>query len=141
SRRPKSNWQTKGSKAPFWGKVVSSETTMLTHRGWWFFLMVLALLTVGLAARSGTVTLIALTLLSWFLGQWLAFVVRAGRVRSLVSVRRQLLDEQGPVKTLWARLPVTVHVSLSCENIALPFVSVIDRVPILAERREGDCFA
>src|SRR5213593_3965656 len=35
-----------------------SVTSMLTHRGWWFFLMVLAFLTVGLAAGAGTVTLI-----------------------------------------------------------------------------------
>ena len=63
---------------------------MLTHRGWWFFLVVLAVLTVGLAAAAATVTLIALTLLTWFLGQWLAFVVRTRRLPSEVWwARRQ----------------------------------------------------
>jgi uncharacterized protein (DUF58 family) len=115
---------------------------MLTHRGWWFFATVLAMLAAGLAAGAGTVTLIALTLLAWFLGQWLTFAVRNRRLPAVVSVERELLDERGPVKTVWARLPVTVRVRLRCgAALHFPFVSMIDRVPILARRRAGDFFA
>ena len=73
---------------------------MLTHRGWWFFLMVLAVLAVGLAAAAGTVTLIALTLLVWFLGQWLVFAVRTRHLRGSASVQRDLRDDHGPVKNI-----------------------------------------
>jgi uncharacterized protein (DUF58 family) len=114
---------------------------MLTNRGWWFFAIVLALLAVALGAGAGTVTLIALTLLAWFLGQWLAFTVRTSRLQAAATIQRAILDDNGPVKTLWARLPVTVRVSLRCAGISIPFVSMVDRVPVLARRRAGDCYA
>lgn len=115
---------------------------MLTPRGWWFFVMVQALLTVGLAVGAGTLTLIALTLLTWFLGQWLSFAVRLRLAHRHISVQRELSDERGPVETLWARLPATVSVSLHCEcGVSFPFVSMIDRVPVLVQRRQGECFA
>src|SRR5579862_2723213 len=112
---------------------------MLTQRGWWFFLMVLGLTFVGLAVEAGTLTLIALTLLTWFLGQWLMFVVRWRRAQGKLSVRHELRDERGPIQALWARRPVTVHVSLRCDaKVAFPFISMIDRVPALVRDREGD---
>src|SRR5437016_4891276 len=115
---------------------------MLTHRGWWFFLMALALTTVGLALQAGTVTLIALTLLAWFLGQWLQFAVRMRRLPGVLSLERAILDERGPVATLWARSPLTVRVTLTCNSqLSLPFLSMVDCVPVLAHRREGDFFA
>ncbi len=115
---------------------------MLTQRGWWFFVVLLGLCALGVAAQAPTILLIAFTLLSWFLGQWLVFTVRVRRAESRWIVRRQLRDERGPLTTLWARLPFTVQVALDCPaNVHLPFVSIIDRVPALLANREGDCFA
>jgi uncharacterized protein (DUF58 family) len=114
---------------------------MLTHRGWWFFLTILALLAVGLASGAAGVTLIALTLLTWFLGQWAAFTFHSRQLGHAAWVQRELVDDDRPLQTLWARLPVTVRVSLHVDDVSLPFVSMIDRVPVLAERHEGDFFA
>jgi uncharacterized protein (DUF58 family) len=114
---------------------------MLTNRGWWFFAIILMVLAIGLAAGAGAVALIAFTLLGWFLGQWLTFALRTRRLPASASIQRTLLHDNDPVKTLWARLPITVRVSLSCSGTSIPFVSMIDRVPVLASRRAGDCFA
>src|SRR5207248_2377725 len=56
-----------------WGFAVS---TMLTTRGWFFLLSVLALLLVALWTNAATVVMVCLTLLVWFLSVWLLFVVR-----------------------------------------------------------------
>ena len=56
-------------------------------------------------------------------------------------LRRRLEDERGPIEALWARLPATVRLELHCDSWAtLPFVSMVDRVPVLAERRGGENF-
>jgi uncharacterized protein (DUF58 family) len=115
---------------------------MLTHRGWWFFVFLLGLLTLGLVLESSSTALIALTLLTWFLGQWLVFACRIRLIQDKVSVRRDLIDERGAVDTLWARVPAGVRVSLHYAGAGtFPFVSMIDRVPVLVQRREGDWFA
>src|SRR5438046_1373196 len=114
----------------------------LTQRGWWFFLTVLGVAAIGLAAQAVSVTLMALTVLAWFLGQWLAFTCRLRWVEGRWLLQREILDERGPAKTLWARLPFTVRVSLRCEaKVSLSFLSMIDRVPALMHERSGDYYA
>ncbi len=64
------------------------------------------------------------------------------KVARILSIERELSDERGTVQTLWARIPATVQVTLRCNGRqALPFVSMIDRVPTLAQLRQGNCFA
>ena len=115
---------------------------MLTLRGWWFFVWVLALLAVGLATGTKTVSLMGLTLLAWFLTQWLVFAVRLRRGHGAWLVKREIIDQHGPMQTLWARVPATVRVSLQCgADVSFPFVSMIDRVPVLVERLGGEVVA
>lgn len=115
---------------------------MLSKRGWWLFVVILALLGLGVVAEASTVTLLALTLLLWFLWHWLVFAIGVRRLPKLVSIDRQLADERGSVQTLWARLPAKVHVALHLRGrLSLPFVSMIDRLPALARIRQGDSFA
>src|SRR5207244_2653253 len=57
-------------------------------------------------------------------------------------VRRELLDERGPLKTLWARRPFAVKLSFYCEaNVSLPFLSIIERLPPLLRKVSGASFA
>src|SRR4051794_3241576 len=106
---------------------------MLTLRGWWFFIIVLGVLTVGLATGAGTVILLALTLLCWFLAQWLLFAVLVQRTRERLFVERELTDGKVPLAVLWARLPISVRVRLRCRGQThFPFVSMVDRLPPLA---------
>jgi len=115
---------------------------MLTYRGWWFFLTTLALLTLSLGNGARSVSLSALTLLGWFLAQWFVFAFRIRLMRGKLSIRRELLDQRGPVKTLWARYPITVRVSLHCAGrLSFPYFRMIDRVPNLVQNLEGDFFA
>src|ERR1700675_4767174 len=100
---------------------------MLTARGWWFLAFVLAALAValggvplilgampgGLAPAIPTLALICLTLLAWFLGNWLAFAVKVRLVQSRLWIDRRLHDERGDLRTLWARQPATVSLTLS----------------------------
>lgn len=56
---------------------------MLTSRGCWFLLSVLVILALGLLRPSLLLTLLGLTLLLWFAGQWLWFLVRQPSVPSI----------------------------------------------------------
>src|SRR5687767_8454191 len=115
---------------------------MLTARGWWLLLVSLSLLALALVAGAASLALIALTLLIWFLGQWLAFAVRMRRVHGRLRLTRELATEHGPTRTLWAGVPATVRVAVHSDSPAsLEFVSVVDRLPALAHRREGNHFA
>jgi uncharacterized protein (DUF58 family) len=115
---------------------------MLTPRGWWFFVVTLALVGLGLAAGAAMVTLIAFTLLSWFLGQRALFVWRLRRAHGHLRLERTLADERGPVPSLWARLPVNVRLTLYCNRqVSLSYVRMIERVPALARHLGGGHFA
>ncbi len=115
---------------------------MLTHRGWLFFVTVLVLTALCLGRQATTVTLIAFTLLAWFLGQWLMFAIRTRQAGKVLSIEREIVDERGSVSTLWARLPANVRLALHCDRRAsYPFVSMIERVPVLAERLSGEASA
>ena len=73
---------------------------------------------------------IGLTLLFWFLGQWLLFVVRAQHVLGKLRLERELWDERGPVQNLWAGRSFEVRARLSLDGwLGLPHVRLKDRVP------------
>src|SRR5271166_5794305 len=100
---------------------------MLTHRGWLFFITTLALLAVSLASGARSVTLTTLTLLFWFLGQWLGFSIRMRLIPGRLTMDRRLVDRHGPIKTLWARRPVSVQLTLRCHGrLSIPYIRVID---------------
>ena len=111
---------------------------MLTSRGWWILLTTLALLLVGLWTGTAQLVLMCLTLLSWLLGSWLIFVVRLRLVQNKLSVERELRNDRGPVRVLWAGQHVEVVVRLVVDSlVSLPWVWIVDRLPALARLREG----
>src|SRR5437763_9556702 len=101
---------------------------MLTARGWWFFLTILAVLAFALWMEAATLALVGLALLSWFLGAWLLFTVRLQLLAGHLRVRRELWDERGPVASLWAGQSFAVRVALHNDRpAALPYVQAADR--------------
>src|SRR5690348_5318194 len=104
---------------------------MLTSRGWWFLLVVVALLGLALLANPGHtyrgglarddfwtrrpnigLALLGLTLALWFAWEWLLFTIRARIVTRRLEMRRQVRDSRGPVDTLWAGRTFEVRVEL-----------------------------
>jgi uncharacterized protein (DUF58 family) len=111
---------------------------MLTSRGLWFLVIVLVLLVLGLLGHQATLPVVALTLLLWFLGEGLLFAVRARLVAPRLVLERELLDERGPVKTLWAGRTFEVRVRLRLNHgPGLPHVAVADWVPFGLEHAGG----
>src|SRR5262249_43877412 len=111
---------------------------MLTVRGWNFLLAVLALLAAALAFDVTSLTLVGLTLLVWFLGAWLGFAVRLRLTTGRLVARRRLQHGRGTVRTLWAGVRFRVQPQLISESsVAVPFVRIDDRLPVLVQRRKG----
>jgi uncharacterized protein (DUF58 family) len=111
---------------------------MLTTRGWWFFLMVLLVLIASLWTNTPGVSVLALTLLLWFLGGWLLFQVRLVASEGRLRVVRQLADEKGPVQNLWAGRTFRVRARLCHDGLlGLAYVRVHERVPFGANRLAG----
>jgi uncharacterized protein (DUF58 family) len=120
---------------------------MLTARGWWFLIIIISLLTVGAfdnqSSRGGetthwALTLLALTLLLWFLAEWLLFALRVSLVVPAVLVRREVRDARGPVVTLWAGRSFQVLVQLQLPHWgSLPYLRFSDHVPFVVEQGPG----
>jgi uncharacterized protein (DUF58 family) len=119
---------------------------MLTTRGWWFLIVALSLLAVGVfdqPFRGGrgahwSLILVTLTLLLWFFGEWLLFALRVCLVVPAVRLRRELHDACGPVNTLWAGRSFRVVVQLQLSHWgSLPCLRVRDRVPLGIEQSQG----
>lgn len=111
---------------------------MLTSRGWWFLMGVLALLAFVALANETTLTLLALTLLLWFCWEWLGFTMRVTLGVRRLRVERQLHDDRGPVEALWAGRSFRVQVRLRIEGlIGLSYVRITDRVPFGVEHMAG----
>jgi uncharacterized protein (DUF58 family) len=120
---------------------------MITSRGWWFLIVILSLLSVGLfdeqpwrVGRSahGTLILFTLTLLVWFLGEWLLFVLRVRLVVPALRVRRELRDRCGPVDTLWVGRSYQVLVQLHLAHWgSLPCLKLRDYLPSVIEPGQG----
>jgi uncharacterized protein (DUF58 family) len=112
---------------------------MLTTRGFWFFLLTLVLVGAALVTGITTLGVLGLTLLLWFLWEWLVFALRVHALVRHLNVTRQVRDAKGPVASLWAGQPFEVQVRLWLESgLALPFVKVTDRVPFGVEKLRGD---
>ncbi|HEY8503879.1 MAG TPA: DUF58 domain-containing protein, partial [Gemmataceae bacterium] len=106
---------------------------MVTARGWWFLMVVLLVLAAGvLLPRQGFVlAALGLTLLGWFLWEWLAFAVRVRSSLHRVRLRRRLRSANRDVTLVWAgrEFEVSVDVALP-RGLPLPYVVVEDRPPL-----------
>lgn len=118
---------------------------MLTARGWWLLITLLALLVLGLGLGTAPLFLLATTALAWILGTWLSFVIRVQLLRERWVVERELHGERGPVRQLFSGQNVEVRVRLVVESsghlhslLALPYVSIGDRVPALGRLIDGE---
>src|SRR4051794_10099783 len=112
---------------------------MLTARGWWFLVVVLGLLLLALWTNTPPVVLVCLSLLVWFLGLWLLFVVRLRLLAPRLRVERELHDERGPVESLWAGRPFRVRTRLCLDGaLPSPYLRAAERVPFGLERVTGE---
>jgi uncharacterized protein (DUF58 family) len=122
---------------------------MLTSRAWWFLLVDLSLLVLAVFDeppwRAGgrgahwTLMLVALTLLLWFLGEWLLFAVRVSLVVPALRARRELTDARGPVDSFWAGRSFNVLVQLRLPHWgSLPYLKLTDHVPFGIELGPGE---
>jgi uncharacterized protein (DUF58 family) len=111
---------------------------MITSRGWWFLVLSLAILALGVLAGRFALTLVGLALFLWFITEWLRFGWHAQTVARGLGVQRELWDERGPVDTLWAGRVFQVRVALRLSSrFRLPYVRFADRMPFGAELATG----
>ena len=127
---------------------------MLTSRGGRFLLVVFLLLALAVFGqplcdlllpawtiflpRTSTVALLALTLLLWFLWEWLLFALRARLLVRRLRLTRQLFDERGLVATLWAGVPFRVRVTVELPGpLGFAYLVLTDRLPFAAEPAAG----
>lgn len=111
---------------------------MLTSRGWWLLLTVGAMLVAGTWGPFPPLSLVALTLATWFAWEWLLFSVRVRTAVPEVRLERQVRDERGPVTTLWAGRSFEVCATLYLDGgLGLSHVLAEDAVPFGAEGIAG----
>jgi uncharacterized protein (DUF58 family) len=109
---------------------------MLTARGFWFFVALLVLLGVAVAAAATSLILVALTLLAWFLAQWLLFQWQVARARHGLDLRRTLRTARGEARSLWAGQKAEVRVTLA-SKVGLPYAVMVERIPELARLKDS----
>jgi len=107
---------------------------MITSRGWWFLLAVLALIGVGVARDRMMVVTLGLTLLLWFVAEGLVFAFRLRFVGAHLRFRRRLHDEHDVVESLWRGRVFRVEVEVESPRGWLPCVRVVDRLPYGVQR-------
>ena len=111
---------------------------MLTARGWSFLLLVFLTLAFSVFARLAALSILSLTMLLWFVGEFVVFAVRAHSLHRRLLVRREVWDDRGPVTTLWAGREFQVRVALWTRGwLGLPYVSVLDCVPFGVDHLAG----
>ncbi len=104
---------------------------MLTSRALFFLTLAIGLLALGLCFHLHAVLLIGLTLIIWFLLQWVLFTIRSNVVCRKLAVDRQVRDEGGPVETLWPGKTFEVHVAVRSQSmISSPGAAITDWVPL-----------
>jgi uncharacterized protein (DUF58 family) len=115
---------------------------MLAPRGWWFLAIVFGGLFVAVAFGIGTLVVILMTLLTWFLATWVHFLWLTRLVPPKIEISRETRTPGGPVTVLWARQPATVRIEIRwTTGGTLPFVLAIDKAPALAKWSDGESWA
>jgi uncharacterized protein (DUF58 family) len=80
-----------------------------------------------------------LTLVLWFLSEWLLFALRVSLTVRALRSRRELRDARGPVDTLWAGRSFQVLVQLRLPHWgSLPYLKLSDHVPFGIEQGSGE---
>lgn len=111
---------------------------MLTSRGWWFLIVVLVLLLLGVLGSHAALAFLGIALLCWFLGEWLLFSLRARLTARGVTALRLITDGHAPVSALWAGRTFSVRVVVRLQGwLGLPCVAVAERVPLAVELTDG----
>jgi uncharacterized protein (DUF58 family) len=108
---------------------------MFTTRAWWTLFFAWVTLILGIFLPMQALRLTGLTLLLWFGGEWLFFAVALlGRV----AVRYEVLDNNGPVSSLWAGQSFLVRVRVRLRGL-VPWrhVAVSGALPFGLELTEG----
>lgn len=114
---------------------------MLTPRGWWFLVLVITVGAIGavLALRgSPALLLVSVTLVAWIGAEGALLAYRARVVARRWLMSREVLDEHGPVRTLWAGKSYRIRLDVSLQSGRLNFAALRDREPVGARVEEGD---
>jgi uncharacterized protein (DUF58 family) len=110
----------------------------MTSRAWWFLLLVLSILTLGVCGGVRSLTLLGLTFLLWFLWTWVSFVFRIRLLAGELTVQREVTDERGRVDNLWAGHTFRVDVNVKSNGpLGLPCIRLWDFVPLDAQGIRG----
>ena len=114
---------------------------MLTLRGRRLFIACLFITTAGVVAGaywSAKIPLLGLTLLIWFVVEWVVFTYRGHRVVEHLTLTRQVIHGDREVPAVWSRTQFLIRVTVtSSSSSRLPFVVVEDRVPSGFEHLSG----
>lgn len=115
---------------------------MLTTRGWWFLIVVLALLAIGafwIPYFTVVPAILAATLLVWFVYEWVLFHTKSNAAVARLRVRRWVLQGGRPTPMLWAGHPFEVRVRVEHNGlVTVEYAVVEDRLPAGADVLEGD---
>ena len=112
---------------------------MLTQRGWWLLAILFGMLLAATGLGASRLSVVAATLLIWFLAGWLRFAWITRDVPRKLSVRREIRVGGPAVRVLWARQTALVHVELHWNGTStLPYLLGVERVPALAKWRSGE---
>ncbi|HXD87852.1 MAG TPA: DUF58 domain-containing protein [Urbifossiella sp.] len=115
---------------------------MLTSRGWWFLALNAVILLLGVTALPDyTVVpaIVALTLVAWFLYEWVAFHIQVNAAASRLKFTRRIIQGDREVPMVWAGLQFDVRLRIEHDSrIGLAFVAFEDRLPQVAQLLDGD---
>jgi uncharacterized protein (DUF58 family) len=110
----------------------------MTARAWWFLILLLSILSVGVCNDLRGLTVLGLTLLFWFLWSWFWFAFRTRLLIPDLVVKRQISDDQGRVDNLWTGRSFRVDVEVENKGKwSLPFARLADFVPLNAKEVRG----
>lgn len=111
---------------------------MLTARGWWFLVSILALIAFVAMASESAMLVLSLTLLLWFFAEWTLFAYRAWILLRHLRVVRTVLDDRGAVDALWSGRTFKVTAEVRLESwIPFGYVLLTDFVPFDVDLVEG----
>lgn len=106
---------------------------MLTARGWWLLVWPGVLLAAALpllAYWAPTTAIIALTLLAWFLFEWVSFLVVARSAEGNITVERHIHQGDRELPNLWAGIDGVVRVRVRLKSrFGLKVLALADKLP------------
>lgn len=115
---------------------------MLTARGWWFLLIVVFVLVIGafvIPNYTAVPAILAVTLLAWFIWEWLQFHTKSNAAVSRLRVRRWVMQGGRDTPMLWANVPFEVRVRVRHDGfVTIDYAVVEDRLPTGADTLDGD---